>query len=718
MNVRRFLCFAAALLIGAVAAPAAYAAGTRQLTIDDIVAVHPVSGSPPFAFTWAPDGSRYVYSVRGATEKTPPEMRVRDVRTGSDRPLFAAQSQARGSRSRPIAQIVWSDDSSRIAFLNDGKLEVAPAAGGSETVLASDADDPQWSPNGSAIAYVHANDLYVVDVATHRTKRMTHGGSATRINGDPDWLYSEEMGVQHGYAWSPDGRTLAYLSFDESPVTAFPIQNFVPTINTVEWQRYPLAGGKNPRVSLHAVDVRTGTSRLLYNGAPRDEYVLSFTWLPDSSGVLDEIVDRAQQHLRLQYFARTGASSRTVLGESDPHFVDVQDAPVFLRDGSAFLWLSERDGVQALYRVATRTGAATRLSGADPIAQVLRVDEPKGVVYVAAFAPSRRDRALLRIPLNGGAATNLTPEIGSHAISMARNGGDAFLDTYSSFGSPPSITLRSLTGAPAVDIFRTPSLSRFGLGTTKALEVPSQWGPLDAQITLPADFDPARKYPVIVQAYGGPLPVSWGVPTDDSWQGLFPFLLAQHGFLVFSIDGPASNNDRAANARLFSESMGEIAMAGQLAGVAWLKAQPYVDASRLGLFGWSYGGYLTAFTLTHAPGVFRTGIAGAPPADWRYYDSAYTERYMGMPQRQKAAYERTSVLPAAAGLQSRLLLIQGSSDDNVHLMNSIAILRAMIAAGKQVDYFVYPGARHGVAGVAAQRHLDAKMLDWWERTLK
>jgi dipeptidyl-peptidase-4 len=292
------------------------------------------------------------------------------------------------------------------------------------------------------------------------------------------------------------------------------------------------------------------------------------------------------------------------------------------------------------------------------------------------------------------------------------------MDAFSSLTTPPRITRRSLRdGSVAATLFRTPSLARFELGTTRAFEIPSRWGPLDAYAIEPPHFDPARRYPVIVNAYGGPLPIADGLPSDDRWPGLYAHLLAERGFLVFVVDGPASRTDRSADARMFSESMGNVAMAGQLAGVAWLKQQPYVDPARLGLFGWSYGGYLTAFTLTHAPGVFRSGIAGAPVVDWRFYDSAYTERYMGTPRAEAAAYRRTSVLPAAGALRSQLLLLQGSSDDNVHLMNTITLLNAFVRAGKQVDYFVYPGARHGVSGIAATRHLETKMLDWWERTL-
>ncbi|HTJ27730.1 MAG TPA: DPP IV N-terminal domain-containing protein [Candidatus Limnocylindria bacterium] len=707
----------AAVLAAACSLPCAAVAG-EQLSVDAIVAHAPVSGVAPSGFTWAPDGSRYVYTLPGARESDPPVLHVHVVATGADRILLAARSSERGSRSREIGQIVWSPDARRIAFLDGENLEVASADGHGETVLAHGADDPRWSPDGTRLAYVHDDDLYVVEVASRHATRLTRSGSATRLNGDPDWLSSEELDVSHAYTWAPGGDAIAFLSFDETGVTDFPIQQYLPTDNTVEHQRYPLAGEKNPGVALHVVELRSGRVRTLYDGAPRADYLLTPVWTPDGRAVVDEIIDRPQRHLRLLRFPRDGGAARTLVAYSDPHFVEAQPEPIFLRDGRRFVWLSERTGVQGLDLVDAATGAARRLSGAYPVAAIARVDEAAGCVYVDARYPARRDRALLRIPLAGGRETNLTPEVGTHAATLPEHGA-AFIDAFSSLTTPPRITRRSLRdGAVAATLFRTPPLARYDLGTTRVFQIPSRWGPLDAYLIEPPNFDPTHRYPVIVNAYGGPLPIADGLPSDDRWPGLYDHLLAEHGFLVFTVDGPASRSDRSADARMFSESMGTIAMAGQLAGVAWLKQQPYVDPTRLGLFGWSYGGYLTAFTLTHAPGVFRSGIAGAPVVDWRFYDSAYTERYMGTPRAEAAAYQSTSVLPAAGALHSQLLLLQGSSDDNVHLMNTITLLNAFVRAGKQVDYFVYPGARHGVRGIAATRHLETKMLDWWERTLR
>ncbi len=694
------------------------AKAAEQLEISDMVAHVPLLGTPPANFIWSGDGSRYVYSLPGRNEDSPPVLYVHDMRRGSDRKLFAAKASARGSRSREIAQLVWSPDASHIALLSDGALEVVSAKGGTAATLVRDADDPQWSPDGRKIAYVHERDLYTIALATKRVTRLTYADAATRTNGDPDWLYSEELDVAHAYRWSPDGASIAYLSFDETHVTDFPIQQYLKLPdNAVEHQNYPLAGEANPRVSLHVVGSDGGVNRLLYDGAPRDEYLVSFSWTPDSSRVVDEILDRAQRHLRLEAFARADGAGQTLLSESDPRFVNVSPAPRFLRGGTSFLWISERAGVASLYRVSAQSGAVRRLTTDVPIGAIDQVDEAAGRVYVSALYPTRREHALLVVALGGPPlAVNLTPERGSHAISMPDH-GTGFIDTFSSFTSPPEVIRGNVRSHENTTLFRSTSLDGYALGASSLISIASPYGKLDASLVLPVDFDPSKHYPVIVNVYGGPLPVIDGGEADDKWPGLFPQILAERGFVSLYIDGPASRNDRTENVRSFSGQMGLVAIEGPIAAADWLAKQSYVDTARIGLFGWSYGGYLTAFTLTHAPSLFHSGISGAPPVDWRFYDSAYTERYMGLPKQHPSEYDRTAVLPAARKLEAHLLVLQGSSDDNVHLANSIALLNACIRAGKQVDYFVFPGARHGPRGTANLRYLYTKMLDWWQRTL-
>ena len=707
-----------AALVAACAAAFALpeaAAGNDALTIEDIVAPLPVTGLPPRDFTWAPDGRRYAYQQPVPIESAPPQLRVYDSATGRDVALRSAKTEERGTRSRAIDQVVWSPAGDRLAYVDGGTLRLASAGGSDLGRLARGADDPQWSPDGERVAYASPHGLAYVDVRTRATRALTYAAGAT-IDADPDWLYSEELDLTHAFAWSPRGDAIAYLKFDESPVTAFPIQDYLTRDNVVERQRYPLAGERNPRVSLRIVDLATGRDRLLYDAGPSDAYIATFVWRPNGASVVAQVIDRRQKNLRLVAFARDGSGARTILRERDARFVDASPAPAFFGDGRRFLWISERDRTRSAYAVDVETGRTRRLTRELPVADVLAVDAKHGIAYLDARYPTRRDRALVALSLERGRWRVVTKEPGTHRIAMAPRGG-RFVDTFSTVSEPPVVERRDANGFERSVVFRTPSLARFGFGPARTFQVPSAWGPLDATMFVPPDFDAAKRYPTIVVAYGGPLPPSYGLPTDDAFPNLFDLLLASHGFIVFSVDGPASRHDDTRDVRLFYRQAGEIALAGQLAGTDWLAKQTYVDPARIGLYGWSFGGYLTSFALTHAPNVFKAGIAGAPVVDWRFYDTCYTERYMGTPKNDRIGYERNSVLRAAGRLQAKLLVIQGSSDDNVHLANSIALLDALVKRGKQVDYFLYPGARHGVGGIAAQRHLDHKMLDFWERTL-
>lgn len=726
-----------AALGAALAARSSGAAPTlRTLTIEEIVATTPVTGRPPRDFRWSPDGDRYLYDVPAPRESAPPDVRVHDVGRGTDIAIRAARAGVRGTRSRPIAELAWSPDSRALAYIDGGILRVASAAGENRGTFARNADDPQWSPDGHTIAFVQEGNLRLVDTRTKRTRALTHDGGGAVLEGDPDWLYSEELDLQHGYAWSPRGDAIAYLRFDDRVVTAFPIQNYLVRDNTVERQRYPLAGERNPRVSLHVVDLANGSDHLLYDAAPRDEYIATITWQPHADAVVAQVLDRPQRRLRLEAFAAGGtAAPRTILREASRAFVDVEPQPQFLPQGDRFLWLSQRGNVQSLYIVDARNGNARRLTRGFPVSDILGVDAKRGTAYVVARYPSEREHALLAIALQScapslrragahGAAQprcpvavrNVTPGGGTHAVVLAPRGG-GFIDRWSSLRRPPLIVRGNVNGRSVATLFATPSLARFALGETRLLRIPSAYGPLDATLILPPHFDAAKRYPVVVEAYGGPLPSADAIPSDDTFHGLWPQLLAERGFIAFSVDGPASRFATASDEHRFARHLGEIALAGQLAGRDWLAKQPYVDQARVGLWGWSFGGYVTAYALTHAPRAFNAGIAGAPVTDWTFYDSAYTERYMGLPKDDAAAYRRNSVLPAAGALRAKLLVVQGSADDNVHLENSVQLLNAFIRNGKQVDYFLIPGARHGPTAIDAQRNLQHKMLDFWQTTL-
>jgi dipeptidyl-peptidase-4 len=697
-KMRRFIA-AFSVLVLLAGAPAG-----AQLTLDQVFGVTPPWGEQPARITWAPDGSSFLYVFESQDPFAPVDVHQYDTRTGRDRVLFAHSSGG---------AFVWSPDSRMLAFTSRGTLYVRDLSTNQDRAIDRRISDPQWSPRGDAIAYVKAADLYVATLTPKITiRRLTRGGSDDRIlNGGLDWVYPEELGTRHGFAWAPDAARIAYMQMDERPVTAFPIVDFMPVDNAAASEKYPLSGEQNPRVTLRVVTLSGQTDKLIYNAGPNDEYLPFFGW--HSNDLVYELLDRAQKHVRV--IARAASGNETTLyDQTDPKWVDDIDLPQWLPDGRS-LWMLDRDGTNGLY-MRDAAGNLTRLTGTYRSDALAGVDSAGTTAYVTAAYPTRRDRSLLAVPLHGGTLTNLTPQSGSNAVSLAPNAA-FFVNTHSSLNDLPVTTLVRTAGGNPLTVLghRADSLSN-ALLPVEMLSVPSQFGPLDATMIKPAGFNPARKYPVIVYVYGGP-----AAPTTANvfggQRGLYHQLLAQNGFIVFSIDGPASQVDSDANVRLLYHNFGPGSLMGQEIGARYLASLPYVDASRIGIWGWSFGGYETAYAMTHSS-LFKAGAAVAPVTDWHYYDTIYTERYMGKPQDDLNAYNASSVLPAAPNLSGDLLISHGTSDDNVHMANTVSLLQSFIDADKtNVDFMVYPRRTHSIAGIAQRRHLYGHMLEWWMKHL-
>ncbi len=705
--LRRFLAALFALVL--VCAGGASA----QLTLDSVFGVTPPWGWQPSRITWAPDGKSFLYVLPSQDPFQAVPIHDYDAQTKRDRILIDPQTYGKGS-STP-GSLVWSPDSHSLAFTVRGTLYVRNLATNQDRTVDRRISDPQWSPRGDAIAYVKSADLYVATLAPKLSvRRLTRGGSEDRIlNGALDWVYPEELGTSHGFAWSPDGKAIAYMQMDERPVTGFPILDFLRNDNAVTLEKYPLAGENNPRVRLRLYRLASGKDSVVYDAGARDEYLPFFGWRPDSRLVC-EYLDRAQKHLRVVLRSADLNASEVLYNQTDPKWVDDVPLPTWLADGRS-LWMLDRDGTKGLYLRAA-DGALRRLTGSYRADSLLGVDAGTTMAYVTAAYPTRRDRALLAVPLSGGAVTNLTPASGSHNVSLAP-GAALFVDTHSTLNDPPQADLvaagdRSLlaTLSPRNETLRSELLP------VEMLSIDSQYGSLDATMIKPPSFDPARRYPVIVYVYGGP-----AAPTTTNTFGeqraLYHQLLAQNGFIVFSIDGPASQIDSDANVRLLYHNFGPGSLLGQEIGARYLQTLEYVDSTRIGIWGWSFGGYETAYAMTHSS-LFKAGAAVAPVTDWHFYDTIYTERYMGRPQDDIAAYDASSVLPAAANLHGDLLISHGTSDDNVHMANTIALMQTFIDAGRtNVDFMVYPRRTHSIAGIAQRRHLYGHMLQWWLKHL-
>jgi dipeptidyl-peptidase-4 len=700
-------CLASALLLTGTAKSA-------DLSFDDIFSAVPPWGAQPSGIAWAPDARSFLYVMR--TQDPDEALPVWQFDVGSKRARIIIDPKAYGRDAKTPGDLVWSPDAKFLAFTERGTLYVRDLATNLDRTISKDVSNPQWSPDGTRIAYVHEEDLYVANVAARlQVRRLTSGGAAnTILDGELDWVYPEELSTQHGFAWSPDGRAIAYTRMDERAVTAFPIVDFLPSDNRLTFERYPLAGEHNPRVSLHVVDLASNRDTLLYDAGAADEYLPYFGWKPHSSVLLAELLDRAQLHLRVLAWERPDDAPQTVLRQTGNKWIDDVPLPVWTSGGDS-LWVLDRGKTAGLF-LRMSGGTLRRLTSANfRVFDLAGYDPHRDVAYVNAAYPTRRDRSLLAIGVAGGELVNLTPAAGSHAAALSPD-GRAFVDTHSTLNDPPQTDLVSVPGGVVATIAPRNKTLTAQLLPWRMLSVDSQYGKLDATMLRPPDFDPAKKYPVVIYVYGGPdLPIT--ANGFGNMRGLYHQMLARKGFIVFSLDGPASQVDNSANVRLLYHNFGPGSLMGQRIAAQYLRSLPYVDASRIGIWGWSFGGYETTYALTHTD-LFKAGVAGAPVTDWHLYDSIYTERYMGRPQDDPNAYDASSSALAAGNLHGRLLIVHGTSDDNVHMANSVTFLQDAIGADRtQVYFMLYPRQRHGFTQLADWRAVYQRMMEWWVRNL-
>ncbi len=679
------------------------------LTLEQVFAPEPPWGAQPEHVVWAPSGNSFLYVLPTQEESNPLPVRQFDVHSGQTRVLIDPARYS--TKPRTPANVSWSPDGTRVAFTVGGTLYVRDMQTAFDRLIARDVSDALWSPKGDAVAYTSKANVYVARLTPvlHVVQITTGGSDGAILEGELDWVYPEELGIQHGFAWSPSGRYIAYLRLDEREVSNFPIIDFLPAENVVRSERYPLAGGRNPKASLRVADVTDGRDTLAYDAAPQDEYVAAFGWKTKEDALVAEILDRPQRRLRVVEAAPHTSATKAIYEQRSPTWVDVISLPQWLANGTS-VWVLDRDGSRKLY-LRDASGAFHERGNVSHIFSLLGVDEKTGEAYVSAAHPTRRDRSLLGISLNDGHQTNLTAAAGDNNVSLAPS-FTAFLNTLSTLSDPPVTFISDMSGRILLPVTARNEALRSSLQPVELLSVNSPRGALDAYMIKPPGFDAGKKYPVVVYAYGGP-----AAPTTSNrfggMRGLYHQLLAQQGFIVFSIDGPASQFGNDAGTRELNRNFGPAALAGQELGAGYLKSLPYVDASRIGIWGWSYGGYLTLYAMTHASS-FKAGIAGSPVTDWRFYDSIYTERYMGTPQRESAAYDRSSDI-AGAQLHGDVLINHGTADDNVHMSNTIAFLQSAIGSRRtDVDLMLYPRQLHHYSSLDAWRHIYSHMLDWWK----
>jgi len=711
-------------------------AAPKSFSVRDIFAEPGLTGPAPETIEWSPDGKRLTFLERAGGNKLAnlfeidPDSSRRAVLVPGTVLSGAAESLDKLSNEREkerrarygVASYHWSPSGRQIVYSSNGQLYSFDITSRKVTQLTSepgDKRDPKLSPDEHWISYVTDGDLRFAAVS-HGKPRAVAEHADQILNGDLDWVYPEELSIRTGYEWSPDSDRLAFLRFDEHPVHTYPIEDFIPHLATVDEEKYPKAGDPNPIVTLGIYSLKHHKTVWVPIAGTPDSYIPRFGWLPDGRTLYAQVLNRAQSEEQIVLADADSGRTRLLLTESNPYWISEKgrDDLHFFKSGDKFLWGSDRDGFHHLYLFDMQGRLLRQLThGRWHVNGLEGVDEEGGWVYYSAAARTPLETDLYRVSINGGEPERLTSGDGSHVVNLAPDQRH-YLDSFSDNLHPPQLSVVSVQGGRRHVLQPAAELSAYRLQAPEYFKVPAADGvsQLWSWMLKPPGFDPSHKYPVIMAQYGGPqaqtVSNAWGGPTF-----LFYQLLARQGFVIFDTDNRAASYFDRATQALIKDHFGSIELADQLAAVKWLKSQPWVDAARIGIWGWSYGGYMTTYELTHAPGVWKAGIAVAPVTQWTDYDTIYTERYMGMPQTNAAGYRESSSLTHADQLRDHLLLVHGTGDDNVHFQNSMQFIQSLIDADKPFQLMIYPRKTHGIAGPAARTHLFEMMDRFWQRWL-
>lgn len=735
-----------------VACAVATASHAAELTIGRLFDAPALSGPTVVGLKISPDGSRVTY-LQGRTDDRDRldlwEYNVRDraarllVDSSVLAPVHGVLSDEelnRRERQRTAAlsgilEYSFAPSGRALLFPLNGEIyyyELGKPADAALTKISGSgfATDASISPQGGYIAFIRDQNLHVYDRVSHREKALTSDGHGAIKNGMAEFVAQEEMGRATGYWWSPDDERIAFARIDESPIKV--TQRFEISADNVATfaQRYPTTGGPNVLVRLGIADVRSGRTTWIDLGPDPDIYLARVNWLPDGKTLAIQRQSRDQRRLDLLFADIRTGKSHVVLTETSDSWIELNDELTFLKDSREFIWASMRSGFEHLYLYRDDGHLVRQLTAGEWSIDDFRgraikaVDEQNRLVYFTATAASPIERQLYRTSLDTPdpqVIERLSGSAGLHGIVMAPD-ASFYVDTFSNALQPPQVSLHDTDGKLLAYLLENrlddrhpdaPYVAENSLGEFGTLPA-ADGQTLHYRIFKPAHFDPSKRYPAIVDVYGGP-----GVQrVVDNWNGgSFTQILTRAGYVVFQLDNRGSSGRGAAFQAPIHGRLGAVEVADQTQGAHWLAAQPFVDPHRIGVWGWSYGGYMTLMLMFKAPDLFRAGVSGAPVTDYALYDTHYTERYLGRPEDNPEGYAASSVLPYAKDLAGNLLVIHGMADDNVLFLNSTKLFRKLQDLGKPFDIMVYPGAKHGLIRQHDGRHAYATMLRFFEDNL-
>jgi dipeptidyl-peptidase-4 len=583
--------------------------------------------------------------------------------------------------------------------------------------------EPTFSPDGTKIAYAKANNLYVYDIASRKTTQITTDGKKNAIiNGITDWVYEEEFAFVRAFDWSADSKKLAYIRFDESEVPEFSMNIYKKDLYpTVETFKYPKAGEKNAVVSLFVYDVAGAASKAINLGNYSDFYIARMKWTNDANVLCAQVLNRHQDNLDLIFVDGTTGVAKVVMNEKDKAYVDVTDNLTFLKDNS-YIWTSEKDGYNHIY-LYDKTGKLKNqvTKGNWEVTAYYGFDEKTKTVFYQSTENGSTVRDVYKISLDGKKKVKLSQRVGTNAATFSPD-FSYFINTYSSATVPTVYSLNNSKDGKQVQSIEdnaalADKLKKYDLPTKEFFELTTEKGnKLNAWMIKPKDFDATKKYPVFMYQYSGPgsqqVANDW-LDTNDYWF----MMLSQQGYITVCVDGRGTGFKGAAFKKCTQKELGKYEVEDQIDAAKVIGNYSYVDKARIGIFGWSYGGFMSSNCLFKGADVFKMAIAVAPVTNWRFYDSIYTERYLQTPQENASGYDDNSPINYVSKLKGNFLLIHGTADDNVHFQNSMQMIEALVQANKQFDWAIYPDKNHGIYGGKTRIQLYNKMTNFIKEKL-
>jgi dipeptidyl-peptidase-4 len=683
------------------------------------------------AEVWMPDGKSFLMRQGGslvqydpATKSTKTLLALEAIDAAAVRPPeedgpvdWTNRRAGRGGMqiSQDGKEVLYTANSDLfLIHLDTGKWDQLTATAAREM-------DPALSPDGSAVAFRRGWDLYTVDIASKKETRLTSNGTETLRNGAQDWVYPEELYMSTAFWWSPDSKSLAYLQFDTHQEPVYPHEDVLRVRALYEPERYPQAGENNAAIRLGVVPAGGGHTRWYDVGDTRDNYLIARAgWMPGSRALYALRFNRVQNHDELLAIDVESGAHSTIFTESDPYWINLQGDLQFLHDGQHFLWTSERGegGYRHIFLYSNDGKEMTQVTkGPWEVTGIDAVNEGARRIFYTSDEPSHLERHLYSIGFDGQDKRKLTKEPGTHMVSMGP-GGKYYIDTWSSLTEPSRSVLHSGDGTE-LGVYREPdrrAAEEYDILPTEIVNFKTPDGvTLYGRLIKPAGYQQGKRYPVVITVYGGP---GVGLPVHNSWQGVtIDQVLAHKGYVVWQCENRGGAGRGHAFETPIYHKMGVTELADQVAGVKYLIAQGIADPDRIGIHGWSYGGFMTANALLNAPDVFKAGFSGAPVTNWLNYDTIYTERYMGLPKDNADGYRDTALAPKAKNLKGKLMLVHNFEDDNVLFQNSLQLTSALQLAGRQFEYMLYPQKSHGVTGPAAQQ-MNQMMVEFFDRALK